>query len=200
MFKAAVAGAIALSATTGAALADDSANWGTYDWSGLWIGGHAGGVAGKITGPFGGQFMGGTDAGVHAYYNFALHDGWIFGPYVAVPLAPALGNSGSLEYKTTWAVVGGARLGYAADRIMPYVLAAAIVGGGQVSDGSSTTGQTHTGYTLGGGIDIAIHDKVSAGVRYAHVWINEKGYSPTLTGPFGWDADSFVFTLNFKLK
>lgn len=186
----------------GTALADGASFYSTasvYDWSGLWVGGHAGYVSGSITG-FPGTSSGpsGADVGVHAYYNFQ-HGNWVFGPYIGVPLVGKSGNvGGAITTKADWAVTGGFRVGYAIDRWLPYGVIGGIVAGASENNGVAPTSNTHTGYALILGVDYALTDRLAAGARYAHISLSKETYGGS-SAPIGWDGDSFVGTLTFKL-
>ena len=196
-----VCGALLLSA--GTVMAADEMSYAqapTYNWSGLWAGGHAGYVSGSVTGTPGVATSGpsGADVGLHAYYNFQQGN-WVFGPYLGVPV---IQKSGSLVagFTTTaeWGLTGGFRLGYAIDRWLPYGMVAGIVGGASNNFPASPNSNTHTGYALVLGVDYAVTDRWAVGARYAHVSMSKETYGGA-SGPVGWDADSFVGMLTFKL-
>jgi outer membrane immunogenic protein len=113
---------------------------------------------------------------------------------VVVPLPAASSTIASTPVKIDWALVGGVRVGYAMDRWLPYALAGAVVGGGTATGGGSAT---HTGYTFGLGVDYALTDQWTVGARYAYVSMDKKLYGGA--GPFGWNGNSVVATLNYKL-
>ena len=197
----ALSGALFLSG--GTALAGDASLYSAasaYDWSGLWVGAHAGYVTGSVTGSPGVSTSGpsGADVGIHGYYNFQ-HGNWVFGPYLGIPVVQ---KSGSLvagfTTTTEWAVTGGFRVGYAIDRWLPYGMVAGIVGGASNDTPATPNSNTHTGYALVLGVDYALTDRWAIGARYAHVSMSKETYGGA-SSPAGWDADSVVGTVTFKL-
>ena len=169
-----------------------------YDWSGIWVGAQAGYVSGSLT-DFAGTSSGpsGADVGLHGYYNFQRGN-WVFGPYFELPLGQADGTTSFGETKLDWAFTGGFRLGYAFDRWLPYGGLAGIVGGASENSGIAPTSNTHTGYALLLGVDYGVTERWSVGARYAHVSMSKEKYGG-YSSPVGWDADSIVATLTFKL-
>jgi outer membrane immunogenic protein len=161
-----------------------------HDWTGLYVGGSLGYVSGTVTGPTTGG-LSGVDVDVHVQYNFQSGN-WVFGPFVAIPL-PTASATVVVPVKIDWALVAGGRLGYAMDRWLPYVIAGGIVGGGSASSFSAT----HTGYTLGLGLEYAVSDRWTVGGRYAYVSMGAQPYGGL--GSYGWDAHSIAATLNVKL-
>lgn len=192
----------ALLLSSGSALAADAVLYSSapaYDWSGLWIGGHAGYVSGHVIG-YGGATSGpsGADVGVHGYYNFQ-HGNWVFGPYLGVPVVQKSGSVDSfITTKAEWAVTGGFRLGYAIDRWLPYGVIGGIVAGGKEDAGLAPMTNTHTGLAFILGVDYALTDRWAVGARYAHVSLGKEKYGGA-SSPIGWDGDSFVATLAFRL-
>ena len=170
-----------------------------YDWSGLWVGVHGGYVSGKVTGNPGMTTSGpsGPDIGLHGYYNFQ-HGNWVFGPYVGLPLAPKEGKASTYTIRAQSAVVGGFRLGYAFDRWLPYGVVAGVIAEASENSFVTPSTNTHTGYALVAGIDYAVTDRMAVGARYAHVSMSQETYGGA-GGPTGWDGDSFVATLTFKI-
>ena len=183
-------------ASVGAAFAADRRYSPTpaYNWSGLWVGAEAGYVSGTATStgvtP---STLSGADFALHAIYNYQTASNWVISPFVVVPLPTASSTIASTPVKINWALVGGLRVGYAMDRWLPYALVGAVVGGGTVR----TYSATHTGYTFGLGVDYAVTDQWTVGARYAYVSMGAETYGGA--GPFGWNGNSVVATLNYKL-
>ena len=163
-----------------------------HNWGGLYVGGSLGYVSGSVTGPVAPPTgLSGTDIDVHAGYDFQSGN-WVYGPFIAVPF-PTASSTVAVPVKIDWAVVGGARLGYAIDHWLPYALAAGVVGGGTATGLGSAT---HTGYSLGVGLEYGFDNNWSIGVRYAYVSMDGQRYSGI--GPFGCHGNSVVGTLNYK--
>jgi outer membrane immunogenic protein len=74
------------------------------------------------------------------------------------------------ETRNTWLGTARARLGYAADRIMPYVTGGAAFGEIQATPGGfPSISDTNFGWTVGGGIEAAIAANWTAKVEYLYV-------------------------------
>ncbi len=70
----------------------------------------------------------------------------------------------------TWLSTVRGRLGYAADRFMPYVTGGAAFGNIRASaPGFGTQSDTKTGWTLGGGLEAALVGNWTAKVEYLYV-------------------------------
>jgi outer membrane immunogenic protein len=200
MFKAIVAGALALAGMGGSAFAAD-ANWTSpaHNWTGFYIGAFAGAASGSLT-PSSGTNSGpsGADVGVTVSYAWQTPSNWVFTPFVAVPLAGQSGTfGGSIPAHIDWAALAGLRLGYAMDRWQPYGFVAGVVGGGTGGTGGGAQHNTHSGIAFGVGIEYALTDRWAFGLRYAHVSVDQKPY---FSVPVGWQADSIAATVNFKLN
>ncbi len=146
-----------------------------YNWTGFYIGVNGGGGWGRSdwtqTGNFdlSGGLVGGT-----AGYN------WQTGPLV-------FGLEGDLDWsningstfvgcvpgcKTSnnWLGTVRGRVGYAFDRILPYVTGGLAVGDMQADvAGANVANSTNTGWTVGGGVEFAITNNWSAKAEYLYV-------------------------------
>jgi outer membrane immunogenic protein len=195
MLKILAASAVALGALVGAAEAAP-----VYNWTGFYVGGFAGGLSGHTT-PASDTAEGpsGLDAGLTVSYAWQTQGNWVFTPFLALPISGEKGTyaSGYITSKVDWSVAGGAKLGYAVDRWLPYAFVAALVAGGSADNGTTVEKATHTGVTFGVGVDYALNDRWSVGARYAHISVGAKDY---FSVPVGFQGDSFAATFNFKLQ
>jgi outer membrane immunogenic protein len=148
----------------------------TYNWSGFYVGVNGGGEWGRSrwdsTGGFNtsGGMVGGT-----AGYN------WQTGPIVlgvegdvdwqnlkgsTTNLCPA----GGCSTNTDWLSTVRGRLGYAFDRVMPYVTGGLAIGDIKAAaPGFAGASQAEAGWTVGGGVEFALTNNWTAKAEYLHV-------------------------------
>jgi outer membrane immunogenic protein len=150
-----------------------------YNWSGFYLGINGGGGWGRstwtTTGPFdtSGGLVGGTIG-----YNYQMNQ-VVLGVEGDIDWAningstntgcPAVGGTGCTTGDNWLSTVRG-RLGYAADRFMPYITGGAAFGDIKASGpGLTGTDTTNAGWTLGGGIEFAIAGHWTAKAEYLYV-------------------------------
>jgi outer membrane immunogenic protein len=181
-------GALALVSTVGAANAADLPRREAmptkapiyapiYNWTGAYVGINGGGGWGRsdTSAPFAsgsfntsGAVLGGTLG-----YNYQVGQ-TVFGlegdvDWSNVRGSTTCGAGFSCETKNSWLATARGRVGYAFDRVMPYVTGGLAVGDIKSSVagiGSST--QTKAGWTLGGGVEAAIAGPWTAKVEYLY--------------------------------
>jgi outer membrane immunogenic protein len=146
-----------------------------YNWTGFYFGINGGGAFGTSTWDrTGSRNVSGGLVGATAGYNYQ------FGQVVA-------GVEGDIDWSdingtgttacplgcktsNTWLSTVRGRLGYAADRFMPFVTGGAAFGNIRASTpGFATTTQTNTGWTIGGGLEAALAPNWTAKVEYLYV-------------------------------
>jgi outer membrane immunogenic protein len=164
-----------------------------YTWSGLYIGINGGGAWGQsswtTTGSFdtSGGFAGGTIG-----YNYQM-DQAVLGIEGDIDWADINGSTGgAAKTNDNWLSTVRGRLGYAADRFMPYVTGGLAVGDIQASlPGFAGGSTTNVGWTAGGGIEFALPGHWSAKAEYLYVDLGN--FSCSSCGP---TAQSVSFTAN----
>lgn len=156
-----------------------------YNWTGFYVGAQAGYINQKFGSSVAGPNLslstsvGGFVGGLHAGYNFQINrfvlGGEIDGEMnsssktVATLAAATYGAS----FKNDWLGSARIRLGYSADRILFYMtggLAVARFGysGGPALGPLQTYSVTRTGYTVGGGLEYAFNQTVTARIEYRY--------------------------------
>ena len=149
----------------------------SYTWSGLYIGLNGGGAWGHSSwttaGSFdtSGGFVGGTIG-----YNYQM-DQVVLGIEGDIDWADINGSTSavgcpaiSCKTNDNWLSTVRGRLGYAADRFMPYVTGGLAVGDIQASLPGFVGGSvTNTGWTAGGGIEFALPGHWTAKAEYLYV-------------------------------
>ncbi|HLH98590.1 MAG TPA: outer membrane protein [Xanthobacteraceae bacterium] len=147
-----------------------------YNWSGFYLGANGGGAWGTSGWDSAGSFHpSGGVAGGTAGVN------WQFGSAV-------LGVEGDVDWSTLkgsttsagcpagcttendWLATVRGRAGYAFDRVMPYVTGGLAVGDIKASTpGLPGASQNNAGWTVGGGLELALTNNWSAKAEYLHI-------------------------------
>ena len=172
------------------------------NWSGFYVGGHAGYMWGRTTVWDDGElcqkdastngFVGGALAGVNwqsGAWVLGLEGdfGWTDAHGTGMDTSPASSN----RYDFNWTSHTRGRVGYATGNVLWFVAGGVALADFDYTQGSSgiTTGSVFTGWTLGGGADIAINPNWIARVEYLHddfgdktFLISDEPYRVKLTG------------------
>ena len=143
--------------------------WGRSDWSGFAIDTNvSGGLVGLTLG-----------------YNWQTGGPWVFGLEGDINWSDIRGNfvnaacPTGCETRNSWLGTARGRLGYAIDRVMPYVTGGLAVGDIRVRQaGFAGTSDTNAGWTIGAGIEAAITPNVTAKIEYLHVDLGDIGCGP----------------------
>lgn len=147
-----------------------------YSWSGFYLGVNGGGGFGRSHWDSAGGFdtSGGVVGGTIGY-NYQMNQA-VLGIEGDIDWADINGNTTNpgcpIGCKTTdnWLSTVRGRLGYAADRFMPYVTGGLAVGDISASSpGFPGATQTNAGWTVGGGIEFAIAGHWTAKAEYLYV-------------------------------
>lgn len=163
-----------------------------FSWTGFYIGANGGGGWGSSFWDSAGSFnLSGALVGGTIGYNYQLGaavlgvegDGdWTdltgTGTTPGCPLGCTTSNS--------WLATARGRLGYAADRFMPYVTGGAAFGNINASTPGFAGGSaTNAGWTVGGGIEYAISRNWSIKAEYLYVDLGhfDCGFSCSLVAP-----------------
>ena len=178
---------VALAATTAIATAADLASRGPYypppapvyaqvfNWTGFYIGINGGGGFGSSNWDSTGSrnVSGGVIGGTAGYnYQFGQAVVGIEGDIDWSGINGTTNNSCPPGCKTSnsWLATVRGRLGYAADRFMPFVTGGAAFGNVRASmPGFPDTSSDQTGWTLGAGLEAALAPNWTAKVEYLYV-------------------------------
>lgn len=178
-----------------------------YDWSGVYIGAHAGYGWGDIDIDPAGLPSVSTDAdgflgGVQAGYN-AQWGNWVGGVELEASYSGIEGDAvGNLDTELNWLGTARVRVGYAFDRVLPYVVGGLALG--DVEATNNLTGfsesNTHVGWTVGAGVEYAVTDNISVKGEYAYVDLRDEQYDLGTGVPTdaGLDAHTVKAGLNYK--
>lgn len=142
-----------------------------YDWSGFYLGvTGGGGWGGSSWDSTGGFDISGWTVGATAGYNYQVGQA-VFGLEGDINWSNISGTTlGCCETKNTWLGTVRGRVGYAFDRLMPYVTGGVAFGDVEANvPGFPGASDTRVGWTLGGGVEYAITNNLSAKAEYLYV-------------------------------
>lgn len=167
-----------------------------FSWTGGYVGLQAGYVSGEastvlVGNAFATGDVSGWLAGLYAGYNFQLDNNVVLGLEADVawgdvggfvqgtgPGGVVLPPQSGMQYDTSWSGAGRVRVGYAFDRVMPY-----IAGGVAITDmnaqafavGAPTDSfsETMVGWTLGAGVEYAVTDNLIGRLEYRYTDFGE---------------------------
>lgn len=201
------------------ALAADPAPREGMDWSGIFIGASAGLFSANSNARPGD----GTDnvtntggiAGVQGGYRHQFQNGFVLGGEIYMPVASSGGNytqtfpfpppnSVVSRARVNWAVDTSLIAGYAIGDFLPFATAGFVVAGGEVETNSfGLTGsrkQTHTGFSLGAGLEYALDDNWSVRGQYKFTRVGREDYAirPGVVGKVGMDIHMGLFGVNYR--
>jgi outer membrane immunogenic protein len=148
-----------------------------YNWTGFYIGVNGGGGFGNSKWSNGAGWNGepnvtGAVVGGTAGYNWQMNQ-FVFGLEGDMDWSNMRGSSAcgvaTCETRNNWLGTVRGRVGYAFDRFMPYLTGGLAVGdikAERAGFGGST--QTNAGWTVGGGLEVAIAGPWTAKVEYLY--------------------------------
>lgn len=167
----------------------------SFTWSGAYIGGQVGYGWGKSRFALDGAddninvksdgFLGGLYAG----YNFDIGNNAVLGVDADATYNDLSGkhsetvdgDTGALDSNLRWSGAVRARVGYAIDRVMPYIAGGVAFGNirnsGTSPNGSIAKTDTRTGWTAGAGIDYAATDNVVLRLEYRYTDYGKQNYN-----------------------
>ncbi len=229
MLKRALAGVSALALLGGAASAADLATKypvkaavvvPVFSWTGFYIGGNIGwgwlntdlNISPFFGAPATGVNVGSANGflgGFQAGYNWQFANNVVLGVEADIDWTDLGGNSvvisgpgglasGQLDYFGTIR----ARVGYAFDRVLPYITAGAAWG--QTNFGTlygMGTSSTNWGYTVGAGVEYAFTNNITAKLEYLYVDLTGSDYTiPSTGGSINTDTDMSVLKVGLNYK
>ncbi len=148
-----------------------------YDWTGFYFGANGGGGWGHSnwSGNATGIGLAGGQAGGTVGYNRQLGN-VVFGVEGDIDWSGFNGNSttagcpGGCSTSDSWLSTVRGRVGYSFDRVMPYVTGGLAVGDIRAAaPGFAGGAATNAGWTLGGGVEMALPGNWSAKAEYLRV-------------------------------
>lgn len=186
-----------------------------YNWTGFYLGVHAGHLSGHTDNDTLLLPNGTTDswfAGVQGGYRHHFANNFVLGFQVSAPVVSedttytVFGNPNTVEMK--YAVQGQVHVGYAFDRLLPYLSAGAGVARVEAFETiagvqSDIVTNDHTLYSLGFGMKYGLTQNVQIGLSYNHVWTSRETYDcgPTIcgiVGAFDLTGDAVTASLDYR--
>ncbi|BCP52799.1 porin [Kaistia sp. 32K] len=177
-----------------------------FSWTGLYLGGHAGYGWGDFTSDptdaYGGLKPDGFFGGGQVGYNYQFDNRLVLGVEADVSFGSlkddidtVIGDPSEaaveIAYSTkidTFGTVRG-RLGYAADRFLPYVTGGLAwaradlafsntitVDGQQLVHNAASNKQTYTGWTIGAGVEYAVTNNITAKLDYLYADLGSRDF------------------------
>jgi outer membrane immunogenic protein len=146
-----------------------------FSWTGLYLGINGGGAFGSSSWDSTGSrnISGGVVGGTLGYnYQFGQAVVGVEGDLDWAGISGNTSNAcpGGCKTSDTWLSTVRGRLGYAADRFMPYVTGGAAFGDIRAqAPGLAQSTSTQAGWTLGGGLEAALTTNWTAKVEYLYV-------------------------------
>jgi outer membrane immunogenic protein len=149
-----------------------------YNWTGPYVGINAGGAWGNSNwsgNPTGDFDVSGGLVGATIGYNWQVPNNFVLGVEGDVAWTNISGSTNNncaagCETANNWLATVRGRVGYAYDRILPYITGGIAFGDIEATrPGTAGTSGTETGWTLGGGIEFALVGNWSAKVEYLYV-------------------------------
>jgi len=187
-----------------------------WNWTGLYIGAHGGyGWADlSINGLTGTTSLDGWFGGGQIGYNWqAPGSNWVLGLEADISggdisqTASATGGGVTVSETTKLESFGSVRgrIGYAFDRSLAYFTGGWAWGNGNFSvsaaipalgvAAAASSSQTHTGWVLGGGLEMAINQNWTWGIEYQHVSFDSATYFGLISA--GYDVDTVRLKVNY---
>lgn len=179
------------------------------NWEGVYLGAFIGGASGDFDDATDGEFfsdgesisISGWLVGVNAGANFYIADGIVGGIVGDVAWADISGAYAEFEedyygYQINWQGSLRGKVGFDAGAFMPYLTGGLAFANGTYTAIGNTDSQTHLGWTVGAGVEIAATEDLSIDVLYRYSNYGEKEYYGEADGVL--DTHQVTVGLNWK--
>src|SRR5215470_10763806 len=165
-----------------------------YNWCGPYLGGQLGYQWGSATNSS--AKPSGIAGGVRGGYNWQT-GAFVLGGEAELDLSDAQDRFASWKFSNPWFGTVRGRLGYAFSNVLVYGTLGLAFGEGRVELGGATETRTHTGWTAGAGMEVALTGAWSARVEYLYVDLSDRPYG--LTGMNrGSESSLFRIGVNYR--
>lgn len=178
-----------------------------YNWTGFYAGVSGGWGWGKTTASNGNDTkLNGGVLGAQAGYNWAFANNFVAGIEADINWSGQKGSMQTLapdtiDMKLNWYGTVRGRLGYAYNNVLPYVTGGFAYGNATrttTAGSANQDSQSHTGYTLGAGVEWAFAQNWTAKLEYQYVKLNAKTYNVTGAPSVGLTDNIVKVGLNYK--
>jgi len=165
-----------------------------HNWSGPYLGGQLGYQWGNATNNP--ARPSGIAGGVRGGYNWQTGS-FVLGAEADLNISAAQDRFAGWKFSNPWFGTVRGRVGYAFSNVLVYGTLGLAVGGGQVELGGASESKTHTGWTAGAGMEVALTHAWSARVEYLYVDLSDRPYG--LTGSsHGFESSLFRIGVNYR--
>jgi outer membrane immunogenic protein len=158
---------------------------GAFSWTGFYVGLNAGyGFSGSFSNDAnlglgsGDGFTGGLQAGYN--YQFNQFDPLVVGIEGEVDYANIFASAGDARGDLNWRASITPRIGYAFDRLMPYVKGGAAFGDVKIDTGFGSDTNVLWGWTAGLGVEYAFTDNLSVRAEYNYTDLGRDTFTDNL--------------------
>jgi outer membrane immunogenic protein len=172
-----------------------------YSWTGFYLGLNGGGAIGRsnwdTTGGFNisGGLVGGTVG-----YNYQIGNAVVGveadGDWAGIRGTTASGCPAGCTTSDSWLSTVRGRVGYAADRFLPYITGGAAFGNINASTAGLNNSSTNAGWTIGAGIEFAITGHWTAKMEYLFVDLGSFNCGLNCGAAAGTASDNVSFSAN----
>lgn len=157
-----------------------------FYWTGFYFGGTLGYGWGnnENNGPVTGSFdldPDGINAGAHIGYNYMFTPNFLLGMEADIAYTD-MQDSGTfggvpVKAKSNWLSTVRARAGYAFDRVLLYGTGGLALADRELSSGGSDDSDLAVGWTVGGGVETAVTDNITARAEYLYANFGDENYN-----------------------
>jgi outer membrane immunogenic protein len=181
---------------------------GSGGWDGAYIGGFVGygfGVAEQDAADalFGIEDtvdLSGWTLGATLGANFTVGGGLVLGAAGDIAWAGIGGydDDNAVDFDVNWTGAFRGRAGFDAGAFMPYVTGGLAFAGATASDGPNDSTQTHFGWTVGAGVEVAVVDNVSLDLQYRYTDYGTADYDLPTDATIDLNTHAVTAGVNFK--
>ncbi|WP_332119505.1 outer membrane protein [Azorhizobium caulinodans] len=169
-----------------------------FSWTGFYIGANTGYASGSGKGSADalGLDPDGWFGGGQVGYNYQFQNNMLVGLEADVQGGGISAGNGPVSSKLESFGTVRARLGYAVDRVLPYVTGGFAWGNNKITDFGTSQSQTLTGWTVGGGVEYALTNNWTARAEYLYTDLGKADYKAL--GEAGVAASTARLGVNYK--
>ncbi|MEP9378284.1 outer membrane protein [Aquabacter sp. CN5-332] len=147
-----------------------------FSWTGFYIGANTGYSWGSGKDAIDGVDPGGWLAGGQVGYNYQFQNNVLVGLEADIQGGDINGNANGLDSKLDYFGTVRARLGYAFDRVLPYVTGGLAYGRNTITEYGIDSSNTHVGWAAGAGLEYALTNNWTARAEYLYMDLGSKTY------------------------